>query len=370
MSSSSSVAGPDRGSPLSPLPPPPPLPPAACRLLAPLASAISPPPRVRFSSSPGCCHTPPPCCRLARGAGAAAARQQQPAPPGANRRRGRAGGGGGGGRAQRGDFAGPGQQLQGLQWPGGAAGGAGASRGGGARGAHRLVSPAAALEPERSGTQVQLEVGCRAPHPSYAAGWQRPPHVLMLAAAAAGGATRPACDTGPTGGARCSRGPRVRPRRGRAQSSLCSHRGVGQGEGGRPPTSPVACCLRGGAATHSRGRPPSLAHPAPAVDWYLERVATAVEAAKRATDGAPITLLCHSAGGWLGRCARLLLLCRALRPCTAAASAAETKPDAILLEICPSNSSPQCSTVTACRPACRACARPLPCDPAQALPPP
>jgi hypothetical protein len=38
-----------------------------------------------------------------------------------------------------------------------------------------------------------------------------------------------------------------------------------------------------------------------AVDWYLKRVEQAAEAAKRATDGAPMTLLCHSAGGWLGR---------------------------------------------------------------------
>jgi alpha-beta hydrolase superfamily lysophospholipase len=44
--------------------------------------------------------------------------------------------------------------------------------------------------------------------------------------------------------------------------------------------------------------------PRPTVDWYLNRVGAAVEAAKRATDGAPLTLLCHSAGGWLGRCAR------------------------------------------------------------------
>lgn len=41
--------------------------------------------------------------------------------------------------------------------------------------------------------------------------------------------------------------------------------------------------------------------PRPTVDWYLTRVAQATEAAKRATDGAPVTLLCHSAGGWLGR---------------------------------------------------------------------
>ena len=45
-----------------------------------------------------------------------------------------------------------------------------------------------------------------------------------------------------------------------------------------------------------------------AVDWYLQRVAQACEAAKRDTGGAPITLLCHSAGGWLGRCVAALLL--------------------------------------------------------------
>eukprot|EP00192_Tetraselmis_astigmatica_P014330 CAMPEP_0117669928 /NCGR_PEP_ID=MMETSP0804-20121206/12428_1 /TAXON_ID=1074897 /ORGANISM="Tetraselmis astigmatica, Strain CCMP880" /LENGTH=311 /DNA_ID=CAMNT_0005478087 /DNA_START=202 /DNA_END=1137 /DNA_ORIENTATION=- len=41
--------------------------------------------------------------------------------------------------------------------------------------------------------------------------------------------------------------------------------------------------------------------PRPTVDWYLERIDAAVEEAKRATDGAPITLLAHSAGGWMGR---------------------------------------------------------------------
>ncbi len=41
--------------------------------------------------------------------------------------------------------------------------------------------------------------------------------------------------------------------------------------------------------------------PRPTVDWYLEKIAAAVEDAKRATDGAPVTLLAHSAGGWLGR---------------------------------------------------------------------
>ena len=34
---------------------------------------------------------------------------------------------------------------------------------------------------------------------------------------------------------------------------------------------------------------------------YLDRVAAAVKAAKQATDGGPITLLAHSAGGWLAR---------------------------------------------------------------------
>eukprot|EP00775_Hariotina_reticulata_P011612 gene11612-11756_t len=41
--------------------------------------------------------------------------------------------------------------------------------------------------------------------------------------------------------------------------------------------------------------------PRPAVDWYLDRVTAAVQDLKRQVDGAPITMLCHSAGGWLGR---------------------------------------------------------------------
>jgi len=42
-------------------------------------------------------------------------------------------------------------------------------------------------------------------------------------------------------------------------------------------------------------------NPRPTVDWYLKRVEEALEAVKQKTDGAPITLLAHSAGGWLGR---------------------------------------------------------------------
>ena len=58
--------------------------------------------------------------------------------------------------------------------------------------------------------------------------------------------------------------------------------------------------------------------PRPTVDWYLNRVGAAVEAAKRATEGAPLTLLCHSAGGWLGRCAGgLLALARSGQWCSA-----------------------------------------------------
>ncbi|GAB4813785.1 hypothetical protein N2152v2_000831 [Parachlorella kessleri] len=41
--------------------------------------------------------------------------------------------------------------------------------------------------------------------------------------------------------------------------------------------------------------------PRPTVDWYLQRVGAALESAQRATDGAGVTLLAHSAGGWLGR---------------------------------------------------------------------
>lgn len=41
--------------------------------------------------------------------------------------------------------------------------------------------------------------------------------------------------------------------------------------------------------------------PRPAVDWYLNRLNASLDELKREVDGAPITLLAHSAGGWLGR---------------------------------------------------------------------
>lgn len=41
--------------------------------------------------------------------------------------------------------------------------------------------------------------------------------------------------------------------------------------------------------------------PRPAVDWYLRLVDSAMQELKRDVDGAPITMLTHSAGGWLGR---------------------------------------------------------------------
>jgi pimeloyl-ACP methyl ester carboxylesterase len=42
--------------------------------------------------------------------------------------------------------------------------------------------------------------------------------------------------------------------------------------------------------------------PRPTVDWYLDRIATAIAAAKSAAGpDVPLTLLAHSAGGWLGR---------------------------------------------------------------------
>lgn len=40
--------------------------------------------------------------------------------------------------------------------------------------------------------------------------------------------------------------------------------------------------------------------PRPTVDWYLRRVDTAIQTSRETSNG-PITLLCHSAGGWLGR---------------------------------------------------------------------
>lgn len=41
--------------------------------------------------------------------------------------------------------------------------------------------------------------------------------------------------------------------------------------------------------------------PRPAVDWYMTRMDQAMQELKREADGAPITILTHSAGGWLGR---------------------------------------------------------------------
>ena len=41
--------------------------------------------------------------------------------------------------------------------------------------------------------------------------------------------------------------------------------------------------------------------PRPTVDWYLRKIEEAVESAREAHPKAPITLLAHSAGGWLGR---------------------------------------------------------------------
>lgn len=41
--------------------------------------------------------------------------------------------------------------------------------------------------------------------------------------------------------------------------------------------------------------------PRPTVDWYLDLISRAIEASQSESNGAPITLLAHSAGGWLGR---------------------------------------------------------------------
>jgi pimeloyl-ACP methyl ester carboxylesterase len=41
--------------------------------------------------------------------------------------------------------------------------------------------------------------------------------------------------------------------------------------------------------------------PRPTVDWYLDRITTAISAAKTQHPDLPLTLLAHSAGGWLGR---------------------------------------------------------------------
>lgn len=42
-------------------------------------------------------------------------------------------------------------------------------------------------------------------------------------------------------------------------------------------------------------------NPQPTVNWYLKRIDDAVNSVKTQTDGAPVTLLAHSAGGWLSR---------------------------------------------------------------------
>ncbi|KAK9827302.1 hypothetical protein WJX81_002605 [Elliptochloris bilobata] len=41
--------------------------------------------------------------------------------------------------------------------------------------------------------------------------------------------------------------------------------------------------------------------PRPTVDWYLKRVHASVEAVKQGCGGGPVTLVAHSAGGWLAR---------------------------------------------------------------------
>lgn len=41
--------------------------------------------------------------------------------------------------------------------------------------------------------------------------------------------------------------------------------------------------------------------PRPTVDWFLNRLDETVDSVKQETDGLPITILAHSAGGWLGR---------------------------------------------------------------------
>ena len=72
------------------------------------------------------------------------------------------------------------------------------------------------------------------------------------------------------------------------------------------------CCLcrklkchgQGPSAASSQLQPAAcdLGRPSPACTCrYLNRIEAAVNGLKRETDGAPVTLLAHSAGGWLGR---------------------------------------------------------------------
>ena len=49
---------------------------------------------------------------------------------------------------------------------------------------------------------------------------------------------------------------------------------------------------------------------------YLDRIAGALAAVEEQTGGAPVTLLAHSAGGWLSRVFLLEARSNTLRPCT------------------------------------------------------
>ena len=54
------------------------------------------------------------------------------------------------------------------------------------------------------------------------------------------------------------------------------------------------CCVDG---NYWRG----TLKPRPTVDWYLNKLETCIQEARDETSGGPITLLAHSAGGWMGR---------------------------------------------------------------------
>lgn len=79
---------------------------------------------------------------------------------------------------------------------------------------------------------------------------------------------------------------------------ITSHRNQGLADPANAASSccAVLCRARNAAGLTDVNYWKGTLKPRPTVDWYLTRVGEAVEAAKRATDGAPITLLTHSVG--------------------------------------------------------------------------
>jgi len=57
--------------------------------------------------------------------------------------------------------------------------------------------------------------------------------------------------------------------------------------------------------------------PRPATDWFMTRLDGAMAALQRRVPDAPVTMLAHSAGGWLGRAYMADFGTQAVRPCRA-----------------------------------------------------